>query len=68
MSKQSTLDAAEVQVVCHRSQTERQRLAMLMMQLDMALALAREKGLCEVESYLEEALAKARQSRDRCCH
>ncbi|MBW3098782.1 hypothetical protein [Pseudohoeflea coraliihabitans] len=54
-----------IEVICHTSQTDEQRLAMVMMQLDMALALAREKGLAEVEGYLEEALSEARRARAR---
>ena len=52
-----------IEVVSHTSQTDYQRSAMMMMQLDMALAMAREKGLTDVEEYLEDALAKARQRR-----
>lgn len=44
--------------------SEHDRLAMIMMQLDMALAMAREKGLPEVQRYLEAALANARSVRD----
>ncbi|WP_412048634.1 MULTISPECIES: hypothetical protein [unclassified Hoeflea] len=53
-----------VEVVSLASQDEQDRLAMVIMQLDMALALAREKSLIEVEVYLEEALAEARTVRD----
>lgn len=49
-----------LEIVTLDTQDERDRLAMIMMQLDMALALAREKRLVEVESYLETALAEAR--------
>lgn len=51
---------APVEVVTLDTQDERDRLAMIMMQLDMALALAREKRLVKVETYLESALAEAR--------
>ena len=61
-----TIPALDViEVVCHGSQTELQRLAMMMMQLDMALALAREQGLIDVQITLESALAEARTARDR---
>ncbi len=56
---------ASVDVVCHGSQTELQRLAMMMMQLDMALALARENGLIDVQMTLESALAETRTARER---
>lgn len=55
----------DVEVVSCASQTELQRLAMIMMQLDMALAMAREKGLVEVQTTLETALAETRSARDR---
>jgi len=54
-----------IEVVSHTSQTDYQKLAMMMMQLDMALAMAREKGLPHVEEYLEDEMAKARDRRDR---
>lgn len=54
-----------IQVVSHTTQTDHQRLAMVMMQLDMALAMAREKGLTEDEVYLEEALSTARANRNQ---
>jgi hypothetical protein len=57
-----------VTVVTYANQTEQQRLAMVMMQLDMALAMAREKGLVEVQAYLEDALAKARSLRKSALH
>ncbi|MCY0146483.1 hypothetical protein OEG84_01795 [Hoeflea sp. G2-23] len=50
------------------TQDEHDRLAMVIMQLDMALALAREKNLHDVEAYLEEALAEARIVRDAALH
>lgn len=52
------------EIVTLATQDERDRLAMVMMQLDMALALAREQNLIEVESYLEAALAEARSARN----
>lgn len=50
-----------VEIVTLATQDESDRLAMVMMQLDMALALAREKGLVEVEAHLEAALDEARR-------
>lgn len=49
-----------LEVVTLATQSESDRLAMVMMQLDMALALAREKGLVEVQAHLEAALEEAR--------
>jgi hypothetical protein len=63
--KKPMTDLAKVEVVCHASQTELQRLAMRTMQLDMALALAREKGLVEAQTMLETTLAEARSARSR---
>lgn len=54
---------ARPETISLSTQDERDRLAMVMMQLDMALALAREKGLIEVQTYLEAALAEARTVR-----
>tara|TARA_R110002020_G_scaffold474702_1_gene706793 strand:+ start:2997 stop:3194 length:198 start_codon:yes stop_codon:yes gene_type:complete len=51
------------EVVTLETQNELDRLAMVMMQLDMALALAREKHLIEVEAHLEAALEEARSVR-----
>lgn len=51
------------EIVTLETQSELDRLAMMMMQLDMALAMAREKGLCEVELYLEAALNEALSAR-----
>ncbi|MDP2118950.1 MAG: hypothetical protein U1A06_02725 [Hoeflea sp.] len=51
------------EVVTLETQSELDRLAMVMMQLDMALALAREKRLVEVEAHLEAALDEARRAR-----
>lgn len=48
------------EIVDLASQDEHDRLAMVIMQLDMALALARTKGLAEVEAHLEAALVEAR--------
>lgn len=67
MSKR-TAPARPIEVVTHATQTEQQKLAMIMMQLDMALAMAREKGLIEVQAYLEEALAKTRALRNAALH
>jgi hypothetical protein len=63
--KKSITFLEKTEVVCHKSQTELQRLAMMMMQLDMALALARERGLNDVEITLEAALAETRTARER---
>jgi len=51
------------EIVTSETKDELDRLAMVMMQLDMALALAREKGLFEVEAHLEAALAESRNVR-----
>ena len=51
------------EIVTLETQSELDRLAMVMMQLDMALALAREKRLVEVEAHLEAALEEARKAR-----
>ena len=52
------------EIVTLETQDELDRLAMVMMQLDMALALAREKKrLVGVEAHLEAALEEARQVR-----
>ncbi len=51
------------EIVTLETQDELDRLAMVMMQLDMALALAREKRLVGVEAHLEAALEEARQVR-----
>ncbi|MCY0094586.1 hypothetical protein [Hoeflea ulvae] len=50
-----------LELVTLATQDDRERLAMVMMQIDMALALAREKGFVDVESYLEAALEEARR-------
>lgn len=51
---------SQLELVTLKTQSERDRLAMVMMQLDMALALAREKGLVDVQNQLENALKEAR--------
>lgn len=38
---------------------------MVIMQLEMALALARTKGLAQLESHLEAAIAEARSLHDK---
>ncbi|AKI01063.1 hypothetical protein IMCC20628_02365 [Hoeflea sp. IMCC20628] len=48
-------------VVTLATQDESDRLAMIVMQLDMALALARDKGFVDVVTYLESALDEARR-------
>lgn len=57
-----------IEIVCHATQNEQQRLAMIMMQLDMALAMARQKRLVDVESHLEQALARVRETRNAGMH
>ncbi|OCW56769.1 hypothetical protein [Hoeflea olei] len=52
-----------LEIVTLDTQTELDRLAMVMMQLDMALALAREKRMVHVEAHLESALEEARSVR-----
>jgi len=47
------------EVVTLATQDEHDRLAMIIMQLDMALALAKSKGLAEVEAHLAGALKEA---------
>lgn len=56
---------AEVEIVTLATQDERDRIAMVIMQLDMALALAKSKGLAEVAAYLEAALDEACSLRDK---
>lgn len=53
------------EIVTLASQDERDRIAMVIMQLEMALALARTKGLAQLESHLEAAIAEARNLHDR---
>ncbi len=48
-------------VVTLATQDESERLAMVTMQLEMALALAREKGFVDVVASLEAALEEARR-------
>ncbi|KJS19823.1 MAG: hypothetical protein VR78_02650 [Hoeflea sp. BRH_c9] len=57
----TTRRRSSLDIVTLATQDESERLAMVMMQLDMALALAREKGLVEVEAHLEAALEEARR-------
>lgn len=52
------------EIITLETQSELDRLAMVMMQLDMALALAREKRLVDVEAHLEAALNEARSVRE----
>ncbi|MBU2483962.1 MAG: hypothetical protein KKG78_02675 [Alphaproteobacteria bacterium] len=47
------------------TQDEHDRIAMVIMQLEMALALARTKGLAQLEAHLEAAIAEARSLHDR---
>jgi hypothetical protein len=60
--------SAPPEIVTLETQDELDRLAMVMMQLDMALALAREKGLVEVEAHLEAALQEAHSVRQSLLH
>jgi uncharacterized Rmd1/YagE family protein len=53
------------EIVTLATQDERDRIAMVIMQLEMALALARTKGLAQLESHLESAIAEARSLHDR---
>jgi hypothetical protein len=53
------LSRTAVEVVTLATQDERERLAMVIMQLEMALALARENDLFDVETCLKAALAEA---------
>lgn len=48
-----------LQVVTLATQDERDRLAMVIMQLDMALSLARTNSLEDVVTHLEAALCEA---------
>ncbi|MDF1607138.1 hypothetical protein PZ897_03010 [Hoeflea sp. YIM 152468] len=52
------------QVVTLATQDERERLAMVIMQLEMALCLACSNGLEDVETHLEAALDEARHLYD----
>lgn len=56
---------ADLEIVTLATQDERDRIAMVIMQLDMALALANSKGLAEVVAYLEAAMAEACNLRDK---
>jgi len=47
------------------TQDEHDRISMVIMQLEMALALARTKGLAQLESHLEAAIAEARSLHDK---
>ena len=47
------------------SQSDHDRLAMMMMQIDMALTLARQTEMQQVEHYLEIALKRARQAMEQ---
>lgn len=60
MIKKRPATALPVKPVHLASQSEHDRLAMVMMQLDMALALARENRMPQLQQYLEMALVKAR--------
>lgn len=55
------LSSDALQVVTLAAQDERERLAMVIMQLDMALSLARTTALENVETHLEAALKEAQQ-------
>ncbi|SOE17339.1 hypothetical protein SAMN05877838_2238 [Hoeflea halophila] len=47
------------------TQDEHDRVAMVIMQLEMALALAKTKKLSQLSSHLEAALVEARSVHDR---
>lgn len=51
--------ACAQEIVTLATQDEHDRLAMIVMQLEMALALAKLKGLAEVEAHLAGALKEA---------
>ncbi|PHR22126.1 MAG: hypothetical protein COA37_12675 [Hoeflea sp.] len=51
---------AAPEIVTLATQDEHDRVAMVIMQLEMALALARTKKLTQLVSHLEAALAEAR--------
>lgn len=51
---------AAPEIVTLATQDEHDRVAMVIMQLEMALALARTKKLTQLTSHLEAALAEAR--------
>lgn len=53
------------EIVTLATQDEHDRIAMVIMQLEMALALARTKGLAQLVSQLEAAIAEARSLHDR---
>lgn len=48
------------EIVTLASQDEHDRIAMVIMQLEMALAMASRKGLSQLERHLEAAIAEAR--------
>lgn len=48
------------EIVTLATQDEHDRIAMVLMQLEMALALARAKKLTHLETHLEAAIAEAR--------
>ena len=50
---------ANPEVVTLATQDENDRIAMVIMQLEMALALARTNGLGQLEAHLETALVEA---------
>jgi predicted DCC family thiol-disulfide oxidoreductase YuxK len=56
---------AAPEVVTLATQDEHDRIAMVIMQLEMALALARTKGLAQLASHLEAAIDEARSLHDR---
>jgi hypothetical protein len=56
---------ADREIVTLATQDERDRICMVIMQLDMALALANSKGLKEVAAHLKAALDEACNLRDK---
>lgn len=53
------------EIVTLATQDEHDRIAMVIMQLEMALALARAKGLAQLEAHLEAAIAEARSLHEK---
>lgn len=57
-----------IEIVYHGSQNEEQRHAMIMMQLDMALAMARQKNMAEMEGHFEHVLTRMRKAHNSRLH
>lgn len=56
---------AAPEIVTFATQDEHDRVAMVIMQLEMALALARTKKLAQLSSHLEAALVEAQNLHSR---